>query len=125
MRKRERIPGPEDRVRVEHMIALVREASVEFGAVTETEFMARRLFQTSGAWYIQAVGEAAARVSDKSRAVFPGIPWRQVVGMRHIVSHEYDRLVPLKLWRVISVHFPKMLPELEGNIDRLPWPSTR
>lgn len=110
-------------MRVEHMIGLIREAMSEFAAVSESDFDSRRLYQKSLAWYIQAVGEAAARVSDESRLHFPGVPWRQVVGMRHIISHEYDRLLPSKLWRVLKVHFPMMRAELVANVHRLPWPA--
>ncbi|HYE61116.1 MAG TPA: HepT-like ribonuclease domain-containing protein [Phycisphaerales bacterium] len=106
------------------MIALIHEAIAEFAPVTEEQFLSRRLFQTSAAWYIQAVGEAAARVSDESRSVFPSIPWNQVVGMRNILSHEYDQLMPAKLWRVLRVHFGTMLQELEANVDKLPWPKS-
>lgn len=102
------------------MLGLAREAIGEFSRVSEAEFGGRRLFQTSLAWYLQAIGEAAARVSDESRARIPEIPWRQVVGMRHILSHEYDRLMPEKLWRVLRVHLPGMVRAMEQGIDRLP-----
>ncbi|MEZ6233732.1 MAG: HepT-like ribonuclease domain-containing protein [Phycisphaerales bacterium] len=48
------------------------------------------------------------------------MPWRQIVGTRHILSHEYDRLIPAKLWRVLRVHLPPMIAALEAGIDRLP-----
>ena len=120
MSPKRREPGPEDRTRAEHMIALAREAISEFAAVSENEFLARRLYQTSLAWYLQAIGEAAARVSDESRALIPGVPWRQIVGTRHILSHEYDRLLPAKLWRVLRMHLPTMLAELELHVNTLP-----
>lgn len=120
MPRKPRVPGPEDRLRAEHMLALAREALDEFAAVNEQEFLARRLYQTSLAWYIQAIGEAAARISDESRALIPGVPWRQIVGTRHILSHEYDRLLPAKLWRVLRDHLPSLAEQLEANIDLLP-----
>ena len=115
-----RVPGPEDRVRAEHMLALAKEAIAQFEGVSETEFAARRLYQTSLAWYLLGIGEAAARVSDPSRALVPRIPWKQVVGTRHIISHEYDRLAPAKLWRVLRVHLPLMVAALEGGVHSLP-----
>jgi uncharacterized protein with HEPN domain len=120
MRRERRAPGPEDRVRAEHMIALASEAIAEFAAMDEATFMSRRLYQTSLAWYVQAIGEAAARVSDESRALVSGVPWKQIVGARHILSHEYDRLAPAKLWKVLRVHLPSMVAALQADIDRLP-----
>jgi uncharacterized protein with HEPN domain len=115
-----RKPGPEDRTRAEHIIALAREALAEFDGVDEGTFLARRLYQTSLAWYLQAIGEAAARISDESRALVPGVPWRQVVGTRHILSHEYDRLLPDKLWRVLHQHLPPLVEALEARIHLFP-----
>ncbi len=115
-----RKPGPEDRVRAEHMLALAKEAIEQFATVSEAEFAARRLYQTSLAWYLQGIGEAASRVSDESRALVPGIPWNQVVGARHIISHEYDRLAPAKLWHVLQVHLPRMVEALSATIHLLP-----
>ncbi|MBY0311699.1 MAG: DUF86 domain-containing protein [Phycisphaerales bacterium] len=120
--RRTRKPGPEDRTRAEHMLALAKEAIAQFDGVSETEFAARRLYQTSLAWYLQGIGEAASRISDASRALIPGIPWTQVVGTRHILSHEYDRLVPTKLWHVLRVHLPPMVKALEANVHLLPAP---
>lgn len=120
MPRKSRVPGPEDRLRAEHMLALAREAIAEFATISEGEFLARRLYQTSLAWYIQAIGEAAARISDESRSLIPGVPWRQIVGTRHILSHEYDRLLPAKLWRVLHEHLPPLVEQLEQNIERFP-----
>ena len=118
--RKSREPGPEDRVRAEHMLALSREAISQFADIDLTMFLSRRLYQTSLAWYLQSIGEAASRISDQSRALIPGIPWTQVVGTRHILSHEYDRLAPAKLWHVLQVHLPKMVAELESGLRLLP-----
>jgi uncharacterized protein with HEPN domain len=115
-----RPPGPEDRLRAEHIIALCREVQREFASVTETEYLSRRVYQTSLAWYIQAIGEAASRISDESRALAPTVQWRQIVGTRHILSHEYDRLIPQKLWKVLRVHLPPLLAAMEAALPRFP-----
>lgn len=102
------------------MLDLAREAVREFADVSEEDFQARRLYQTSLAWYLQSIGEAASRVSEPSRAMIPDVPWRQVVGTRHILAHEYDRLIPGKLWRVLKVHLEPMIRALTEGLPRLP-----
>lgn len=38
---------------------------------------------------IQIIGEAAARLSQNIQDGSPGIPWRLIIGMRHIIVHDY------------------------------------
>lgn len=40
--------------------------------------------------------------------------------MRHILSHEYDRLLPDKLWNVLRVHVPLLITALESGLHKLP-----
>jgi uncharacterized protein with HEPN domain len=38
------------------------------------------------------VGEAAAQISDETRARAPEIPWPKIVGLRNLIAHEYFRI---------------------------------
>jgi uncharacterized protein with HEPN domain len=102
------------------MLALELEAIEQFRGLREEEFLARRLYRTSLAWYLQAIGEAASRVSDESRAKAPDVPWTQIVGTRHILAHEYDRLLPAKLWRVLEMHLPALVHALRAALPAFP-----
>lgn len=42
--------------------------------------------------HLRVVGEAMTRLSDDLRRAHPEVPWRQVIGMRHIIVHGYDRV---------------------------------
>jgi len=38
------------------------------------------------------VGEAAAQISDGTRARASAIPWTKIVGLRNLIAHEYFRI---------------------------------
>ena len=38
------------------------------------------------------VGEAVKRLSDETRALHPEIPWKQIAGLRDLLTHEYFRI---------------------------------
>ena len=40
--------------------------------------------------HLRVAGEAMTRVSDDLRRSHPEVPWRQVIGMRHVIVHGYD-----------------------------------
>ncbi|MBO0768773.1 MAG: DUF86 domain-containing protein [Solirubrobacterales bacterium] len=41
---------------------------------------------------IQAIGEHLRSLSDRFRAAHPDLPWRQAIGMRNIIAHDYGDL---------------------------------
>lgn len=62
---------------------------------------------------LEVIGEAAGRVSDAGRAARPGVPWSQMIGMRHRLIHDYGRLDLLEVWRTIAEDLPALIAELE------------
>ncbi|MFP4502786.1 MAG: DUF86 domain-containing protein, partial [Candidatus Hydrogenedentota bacterium] len=39
---------------------------------------------------LEILGEAARRVSEELRRGHPEIPWTDIVGLRNVISHQYD-----------------------------------
>ena len=62
---------------------------------------------------VQVIGEAARKVSPEFQSDHPEIPWRQIVGMRHRIVHDYMRMDEDVLWKVVSEDLPALLPHLE------------
>jgi len=60
------------------------------------------------------VGEAAARVSTAFRARHPDVPWRQIIGMRHRIVHDYLDVDFDIVWDVANADFPALLPVLQN-----------
>jgi uncharacterized protein with HEPN domain len=62
---------------------------------------------------IEIVGEAAARLSETARNDIPTVSWKQIIGMRNIMIHQYDR-VDLKLvWDTVNQAFPILAQSLQ------------
>jgi len=38
---------------------------------------------------LEVLGEAAKRVSDRIRSQAPGVPWREIAGLRDVLIHDY------------------------------------
>jgi uncharacterized protein with HEPN domain len=61
---------------------------------------------------IEIIGEAARRVSDKTQAEFPDIPWREMTSMRNLVIHEYDIVDLGQVWDTVRENLPPLIEEL-------------
>lgn len=61
------------------------------------------------------IGEAAAQISDETRARGPEIPWTKVVGLRNLIAHEYFRID----LEVIQAIVCEQLDQLDETAQRL------
>ena len=110
-----------DRDRVEHMLAAARDA-VAIGVGRRREEMdSDILLRHALVHCVQVIGEAAARVSAGTRTRTPELPWAKIVGMRHILVHDYFKVDHDAVWRVLRDHIPQMIPALESALEQ--WPS--
>jgi uncharacterized protein with HEPN domain len=69
---------------------------------------------------IVVLGEAARRISAELRASHSDVPWRDIIGMRSVVTHGYDQIDNDELWQVIEHDLPKLIGQLERIQETLP-----
>ena len=52
------------------------------------------------------LGDAATRVTREFQDVHPEIPWRQIIGMRNVLTHDYEDIDPGIVWNVVVNDMP-------------------
>ena len=52
--------------------------------------------------HLQIIGEAASRLSQNARDQHPAVPWREIIGMRHILVHGYFEVDLDLVWSVVD-----------------------
>jgi uncharacterized protein with HEPN domain len=68
---------------------------------------------------MELVGECAKRVPAELREKYPDVPWRQIAGMRDVISHAYEDLAYEILWSAAEKDFPKLKREVERMVREL------
>lgn len=61
------------------------------------------------------IGEAARALTPEFRTHHPGVPWSKIIGMRHILVHDYFQIDADIVWSVIE----KDLPDLKTRIGEI------
>ena len=106
----------DDLVYVRHMVDMALTAVHKVEHVTREQFDADENLRLALAHLIQAVGEAARRISKEFQNQSPNIPWSRLVGMRHKVVHDYLHVDYDIVWDVVTRELPPLLDELERLI---------
>lgn len=77
--------------------------------LTYEDFLARSLERDAILRQLTIVGEAVKRVSIELRTTHPEIPWKRVAGFRDIVVHDYFRVDPKEVWRILQEDLPSLI----------------
>jgi len=103
----------DDAVYVGHMLDLARQARELVVSRTRAEYDADLALRLALAHLVQTIGEAARRVSPEMQKAHPDIPWRNIVGVRHKVVHDYFYVDYDIIWDVVTNDLPGLMIKLE------------
>ena len=110
-----------DRPSLEDMLRAARKV-VEYAEGTTRESLPSIPMRLDAVLYeIVVLGEAARRLSTELRAAHPEVPWREIIGLRSVITHGYDQIDDDELWRVIERDLPDLLSKLEAILDQSPF----
>lgn len=72
---------------------------------------------------LQIIGETIKAIDDKTNqslfSQYPNVPWRKVIGLRNIISHEYANIDYDIIWNVIREHLTPLEKTITGVISDL------
>ena len=89
------------------------EAVVQYVAGKSREdYASNRILQDAVERRVEIFGEAARRIAQETRDAHPEIPWRKIMGTRHILAHDYGDVNQDVLWRIATEHIPEALIQL-------------
>jgi uncharacterized protein with HEPN domain len=95
-----------DRERLIDILEALDSLSQILEGCTEMEFMSNDVIFGASAYQLTIVGEAAAGVSAEMRERGPEIEWRQVIGLRNVLVHQYFGIDRPMVWIVARAEAP-------------------
>lgn len=98
------------------MLIAARKARVYLGETSIGDLEGDTLLQDAIVRQLGILGEAAARISDEYRATYPNVPWRDIVGMRNRLVHDYWDTDVSKVWRTVTNDLPGLIDTLAALI---------
>lgn len=94
--------------KIESRVGLDREA-----------FLNDEMLQVWVMHFLQLIGEAVSRVSPDLLARYPSVPWRNMIGMRNILVHQYFEVDLAIIWQVVEHDLPSLKSQIVSILDDL------
>ena len=112
MREKVKDPG-----RIRHMLEAARILSEEAPKYSLDSIQKDRILFFGLAKLIEIIGEAAYKLTKEFRNEHPELPWDAIIGMRHVMVHDYYTMSPQKIWATIVSDIPQMISILERYLE--------
>lgn len=99
--------------RLDHILTGIDRIQSRTEDVSEEQFRSDELLQVWVVHHLQVIGEACRSLPDDVRDAHPEVPWRNIVGMRHYLVHEYFRVDLDTTWNVVEEELPDLRRQVE------------
>lgn len=97
-----------DRVYLQHMLQHVKMALELATNRQRDDLESIPMFRFALLHLICITGEAANRLEHERRALYPTVPWRDIVGMRNALIHGYEVVDLDRLWKTVEEDLPSL-----------------
>ena len=108
MREASRDPG-----RIEHMLLAIEKIEAYTNDINYKQFVSDDMRMHATIYNIQVIGEAVYKLTKDFKAEHKEGPWSQIEKMRHILVHDYYKIVPEAVWDVVTEDIPNLKPSLQ------------
>ncbi len=102
----------EDKVYLNHIIKSILKIET-YTIRGKAEFMESELIQDAVIRNLQIIGEATKKISNEIRQKEKDIPWREMAGLRDVLTHDYFGVDLKIVWNVIEKELPTIRVYLE------------
>ena len=103
----------DDRIRMQHMLDAALEAESFSATRSRSDLDHDRMLVLSLVKDVEIIGEAAAHITEDTRAKHPEIPWSEIVGMRNRLIHAYFDIDLDRVWDTVVADLPPLIRMLE------------
>ena len=100
---------------VKDILESIKRVELYVGDMSKDDFRQNDAMQDAAVRRIEIIGEAAKNIAADFKKEHKEIPWKDICGMRDVLTHDYFGLDFDRIWQTIK----KDLPPLKKNIVAL------
>ncbi len=93
-------------------IVLKHSAGVEEARFCADEVLSRAILHS-----LMIIGEASKRVPTEVQDRHPGVPWRDLAGLRNRIVHDYPGVDLTLVWTLVTTRLPELRAQIAAVIE--------
>jgi uncharacterized protein with HEPN domain len=102
-----------DTSRIEHIMLAIGKIEEYTDGITFEQLTADCMRMHATIYNIQIIGEASYKLTKEFKEGHPEVPWTLMEKMRHVLVHDYYRILPEALWDVVTSDIPALKQMME------------
>ena len=110
-----------DRIRLEHIRDAILRIKDNIKGMSLDKLSENVLVYYGIVKNIEIIGEAAYNVTSTFRDSHPEIPWKDVMGMRHVLVHDYYMISERQIRYVIEDNLDTLLEQINRYLTETDW----
>ncbi len=108
-----------DRARVMHILEAIGHINAYTEKVAFSDFEQNDMMVFACIKQLEIIGEAANHLSDSTKDSFPEISWKEIIGLRHVLVHQYYEVNVQLIWGIVSNDLPTFKTQIENIYQNL------
>jgi uncharacterized protein with HEPN domain len=108
-----------DKQRLLHIIDAISEIEDYTRNISLATFLDNSMMRFASIKQLEIIGEAANYLTSETKNKFSDIEWKQIIGMRHILVHEYFGIDGNLIWQVIINDLPTLKNKIQEIVIRV------
>lgn len=113
------LPEDRDPAYLWDMLEAAREIESMLNEYDLAAFLADRVMLRAIERSVEILGEAARCISSTYQTAHPEIPWREIIGQRNILAHEYGQIDHELLYKTAKEDVPVLIIQIEQLLPPL------
>lgn len=108
-----------DKQRLLHILESIREIEYYTSDANFETFLENSMMRFASIKQIEIIGEAANYITEETKEKYFNIQWRQIIGLRHILVHEYFGIDSNLIWQILSEDLQTLKIEVTNILESM------
>lgn len=108
-----------DKARLQHIYDAILEIESYVKNSSYQEFESNTMMYYACVKQLEIIGEAANNITPQFKKLYSEILWREIVGLRNILIHEYFGIDTKIVWDIIQTDIVLLKPQVKDIIEQI------